>query len=117
MLAGWARKISAETAAYPVPVYLGHLCFQNVHGGNRDIGRVERWRAHGRVRWRIHDFRREPPRSSATPAYPREPDGLTWPWSPMLRSIRQSRPRPRLANVLDKLPKGSTTEPRISALE
>jgi hypothetical protein len=24
---------------------------------------------------------------------------------------------PRLANVLDKLPKGSTTEPRISALE
>ena len=23
MLAGWARKISAETAAYPVPVYLG----------------------------------------------------------------------------------------------
>ena len=41
-------------------------------------GRVERWRAHGRVRWRIHGFRCGPQSGSpgdVSRALPKIPDG------------------------------------------
>jgi hypothetical protein len=41
------------------------------------FGRVERWRAHGRVRWRVHGFRRGPQSGSpgdVSSALPKIPD-------------------------------------------